>query len=171
MTSTKTNAPLINLDEQTYKLCDFSEDLAKYVANNLVEKKSNEKDSKQLITWNSKGILRIEMKNPYCPECNSTSINLNALYYRKLYYYDKGEVNAALQKYKCKKCDKEFITDIKSIVEDNSNFTLDFKEKTLELVGLFYGSVRKVAQRVKNDTGINISHQTIENWILDVEKP
>ncbi|MDR0911883.1 MAG: hypothetical protein LBM96_04685 [Methanobrevibacter sp.] len=136
----------------------FLKDLAKYVANNFVGEKSNKKHSKHLITWINKGILRIEMKNPYCPECNSTSINLNALYYRKLYYYDKGKVNVGLQKYKCKKCSKEFITDIKSIVEDNSNFTLEFKEKTLELVGLFYRSVRKVAQRVKNDTGINISH-------------
>ncbi|MDR0912709.1 MAG: hypothetical protein LBM96_08955, partial [Methanobrevibacter sp.] len=116
MSSTKTNAPIINLDEQTYKLCDFSEDLAKYVANNSVGEKSDNKHSKQLVTWYSKGILRIEMKNPYCPECNSTSIKYNALYYRKLYYYDKGEVNAGLQKYKCKKCGKEFITNIKSIV-------------------------------------------------------
>ena len=68
-----------------------------------------------------------------------------------------------------KKCGKKFNTDISEIVEDNSNFTHDFKCKCLELVGLFFGSVRNVTYKVKKDTGVNISQQTIENWILGYE--
>jgi len=45
-----------------------------------------------------------------------------------------------------------------------------FKEKVLEFMGLFFGSVRKIAYKVKKDTGIDISHTTIENWILETEK-
>ena len=33
-------------------------------------------------------------------------------------------------------------------------------------MSLFYGSLRNVVYKVKKDTGINVSHQTIENWIL-----
>ncbi|MDR0911657.1 MAG: transposase family protein, partial [Methanobrevibacter sp.] len=32
---------------------------------------------------------------------------------------------------------------------------------------LFYGSLRNVAYKVKKDTGVSISQQTIENWILN----
>ena len=68
-----------------------------------------------------------------------------------------------------KKCNKKFNSDISEIIEDNSNFTYDFKSKCLELVGLFFGSLRNVAYKVKKDTGIHISYQTIENWILEYE--
>ena len=64
--------------------------------------------------------------------------------------------------YKCKKCGKKFNTDISEIVEENSNFTHDFKSKCLELVGLFFGSVRNIDYKVKKDTGVSISPQTIE---------
>ncbi len=37
-------------------------------------------------------------------------------------------------------------------------------------MGLFFGSVRNIAYRVKKDTGVNISQQTIENWILGYKK-
>jgi len=55
-------------------------------------------------------------------------------------------VKTEIQTYKCKKCGKKFNTEI---VEENSNFTHDFKSKCLELVGLFFGSVRNVAYKVK----------------------
>ena len=71
-----------------------------------------------------------------------------------------------IQRYKCKKCGKKFKTDISEVVDDNSNFTNEFKEKCMELAGLFFGSIRKIAYKVKKDTGIDISHTTIENWIL-----
>lgn len=76
-------------------------------------------------------------------------------------------MKSEIQAYKCNKCGKKFNTDISEIVEENSNFTHEFKSKCLELVGLFFGSVRKVAYKVKKDTGVNISQQTIENWILE----
>jgi len=110
------------------------------------------------------------MFEPFCPECFSKIVIKNGVKERKLYFYDKGVVKAEIQAYKCKKCDKKFNTDISEIVEDNSNFTHDFKSKCLELVGLFFGSVRNVAYKVKKDTAVNISQQTIENWILEYKK-
>jgi len=73
-------------------------------------------------------------------------------------------VKTEIQTYKCKKCGKKFNTEI---VEENSNFTHDFKNKCLELVGLFFGSVRNIVYEVKKGTGVSISLQTIENWILE----
>ncbi|MBU4535622.1 MAG: hypothetical protein KKF16_07340, partial [Euryarchaeota archaeon] len=71
---------------------------------------------------------------------------------RTLYFYDKKKIKTEIQAYKCNKCGKKFNTDISEIVEENSNFTHDFKSKCLELVGLFFGSLRNVAYKVKKDT-------------------
>ena len=38
-------------------------------------------------------------------------------------------------------------------------------------MGLFFGSERNIAYKVKKDTRVDISHQTIENWILEYETP
>ena len=86
-----------------------------------------------------------------------------------MYFLNVGEQKCIIQKYKCKKCGKKFKTDITNIVDDNSNFTHEFKEKCIELAGLFFGSIRKIAYKIKKDTGISISRQTIENWILGYE--
>lgn len=87
-----------------------------------------------------------------------------------IFFYDEGAVNAKIQRYTCDNCGYNFITDLDEVVEPGCNYTRVFKEKVLEFVGLFFGSVRKIAYKVKKDTGIDISHTTIENWILETEK-
>jgi len=77
------------------------------------------------------------------------------------FYYRRGLLTLKIQRYKCKKCGKKFKPDIPEVVDDNSNFTNEFKEKCMELAGLFFGSIRKIAYKVKEDTGISISRQTI----------
>jgi hypothetical protein len=72
-------------------------------------------------------------------------------------------VKIEIQGYKCRKFGKKFQTDISKIVDDNSNFTHEFKNKSLELIALFYGSLRNVVYKVKKDTEVDVSHQTIEN--------
>jgi len=47
------------------------------------------------------------------------------------------------------RCLKKFKSNISEIVEDNSNFTHEFKSKCLELRGLFFGSVRNTAYIVQ----------------------
>ncbi|CEL25125.1 hypothetical protein [Methanobacterium formicicum] len=171
MTKQKTPAPINNLIDQSYKLSYFSEDLSKYVENQLKSTQTDFKISKTLNKWFKKNILHIEMFESFCPECFSKFVNKNGVQERTLYFYDKGALETEIQSYKCKKCGKKFNTDISEIVEENSNFTHDFKNKSLELMGLFFGSVRNIAYKVKKDTGVDISHQTIENWILEYENP
>jgi transposase-like protein len=169
MTTTKKLAPINSLFDQGYKLTYFCEDLSKYVENQLKSSKTDQKTSKTLKTWYIKEIFHIEMLEPLCPECSSKFVIKNGVNKRKLYFYDKGTVKTEIQAYKCNKCGKKFTTDISEIVEDNSNFTHDFKSKCLELVGLYFGYVRLIAYNAKKDTGVNISYQTIENWILEYE--
>jgi transposase-like protein len=128
-----------------------------------VKLENNIKLSKKFKKWFKKYILHIEMFKPFCPECFTRYVIKNDFKERILYFYFEGEVKAEIQSYKCKKCGKKFKTDISEIVSDNSNFTNEFKSKSLELVALFYGSVRNVVYKVKQDTGISVSPQTIEN--------
>jgi hypothetical protein len=167
MLKRKTRAPVSNLFDQGYKLSYFCEDLSKYVQNHLKSCKKGYRVSKTLNKWFKKDIFHVEMFQPFCPDCFSKFVIKNGIKERTLYFYDKGVVKTEIQSYKCKKCGKKFNTDISEFVEENSNFTHDFKTKCLELVGLFFGSVRNVAYKVKKDTGVNISQQTIENWILE----
>ncbi len=166
MLKRKTLAPINGLFDQGYKLSYFCEDLSKYVENQLKSLPNDYKVSRTLHKWFKKNIFHIEMFKPFCPECFSKFVIKNGVNERTLYFYDKGVVKTEIQSYKCKKCGKKFNTDISEVVEDNSNFTHDFKSRCIELVGLFFGSVRSIAYKVKKDTGVNISQQTIENWIL-----
>jgi transposase-like protein len=167
MFNQKTLAPVDGLFDQGYKLSYFCEDLSKYVENQSKSLKIGDKASKTLHYWYKKDVFHIEMIVPFCPECYSKNMIKNGFKERILYFYDKGVVESEIQAYKCKKCGKKFDTDISEIVGDNSNFTHDFKRKCLELVGLFFGSVRNVAYKLKEDTGISVSRQTVENWILE----
>jgi len=169
MTKPKILAPDNDLFNQDNKLSYFCENLSEYEEKHVKLENTPIKRSKKLKHWFKKDILHIEMLMPFCPECYSKKVNKDEFKYRKLCFYDKGEVKAEIQSYKCKKCGKKFKTNISTIVSDNSNFTHEFKKKSLELVGLFFGSVRNVAYKVKKDTRVSVSQQTIENWILDYE--
>jgi len=152
MINRKILAPVSGLFDQGYKLSYFCEDLSKYVENQLKSAKTDHKVSGTLKKWFKKNIFHVEMFEPFCPECFSKFVIKNGVKERTIYFYDKGVVKAEIQTYKCKKCGKKFNTDISEIVEENSNFTHDFKSKCLELVGLFFGSVRNIAYKFKKDT-------------------
>jgi len=171
MIKVKTNVPIVNMDEQTYKLSDFVEEFKKIELKELKTENKVNNLSKNILIRNKKSISHYSTKNPFCPSCKSRLVSKHSIHSRKLYFYDKGEVKVQMDRYKCDKCGKTFNTDLSSVVESNSNYTLDFIEKVLDLVGIFYGSLRSVAYKVKKDTEIDISIQTIENWILNVEDP
>ena len=166
MITSKILAPKNGLFNQDYKLSYFCESLSKYEENQIKTQNNNVKRTKKLKQWFKKDILHIEMFKPFCPECYTKSVNKDEIKDRNLYFYNEGEIKTEIQSYKCKKCGKKFITDISEIADKNSNYTHEFKRKSLELAAIFYGSVRNIAFKVKKDTGIAVSPQTIENWIL-----
>jgi len=171
MQNQKTIAPMLSMDEEQYKLSYFSESLSELELNQSEYVKKGKNCYKKLRQWFKKDILHIEMFKSVCPKCYTKKVIKNNKKDRILYFYDEGEVHAEIQGYKCKKCGETFYTNINEIVPVNSNYTHDFIEKTLELVAYFYGSLRAVAYKVKKDTRVSVSHQTIENWILKTKNP
>jgi len=169
MSNIKTTAPIYSMCDKTYKLSYFCEELSEYEEKQSGILKKGENYNNNLKKWFKKDILHIEMLIPICHHCYSSKVIKNNKTERILYFYDKSEVKTEIQGYKCKKCGKTFYTNVEEIVSKNSNYTNDFIQKTLELVVFFNGSLRNVACKVKKDTGIGISHQTIENWILQIK--
>ncbi|NYB51576.1 MAG: hypothetical protein HVN35_03285 [Methanobacteriaceae archaeon] len=169
MTIVKLIAPIGCLNYKQYKLSDFFESFSKYEFE--LSKKRNEvnKYDNSLVMYFKKDFLYIENSFGVCPECYSKSVSPDGYNDRLLYFYYEGAVNAKIKRYTCDNCGNNFITDLNEVVEPGCNYTRGFKEKVLEFVSLFFGSVRKIAYKVKKDTGINISHTTIENWILETQ--
>jgi len=57
MTTVKTNVPIVNMDEQTYKLSDFAEEFKKYELKELKTENRVNNLSKNSLVRNKKGIL------------------------------------------------------------------------------------------------------------------
>lgn len=169
MTIVKSIAPTGCLNYKQYKLSDFFESFSKYEFELGKKRNKANKYDNSLVMYFKKGILYIRDDFGVCPKCYSKSVSLEGYNDRLLYFYDEGAVNAKIQRYARDNCGYNFITDLDEVVEPGCNYTRVFKEKVLEFVGLFFGSVRKVAYKVKKDTGIDISHTTVENWILETE--
>ena len=166
MTIVKSFAPISCLNHKQYKLSDFSESLSKYEFEQGKERNKTNKYDNSLVMYFKKDTLYIEDNFGVCPSCYSKSVSFDGYNDRLLYFYDEGAVNAKIKRYTCDNCGNNFITDLNEVVEPGCNYTRLFKEKVLEFVALFLGLVRKIAYKVKKDTGIDISHTTIENWIL-----
>ncbi len=169
MTIVKLIAPIGCLDYKQYKLSDFFESFSKYEFELSKNRNKANKYDNSLVMYFKKNILYIKDDFGVCPKCYSKSVSSDGYNDRLLYFYDEGAVNAKIKRYTCDSCGYNFITDLDEVVESGCNYTRVFKEKVMEFVGLFFGSVRKVAYKVKRDTGINISHTTLENWILKTE--
>ncbi len=102
------------------------------------------------------------MLYPFCPDCFSKKVSKKwDLKKEKSYLTIKALLKLQFRLINVINVVKSSKQTFLEIVEDNSNFTHEFKRKCLELVGLFFGSVRNIAYRVKKDTGVDISHQTI----------
>ena len=91
----------------------------------------------------------------------------NGTYERKLIFLRLGEQICTIQKYKCKKCCKVFYTDLSSIVYSNSNITLPVIDCIENLYQIYGSRLHKIRFDLKQQHNIEISHQIIENIILN----
>lgn len=108
-------------------------------------------------------------KKPICPSCGSRNIVGNGHSPRKLYFLVKGEKTVFVQDYKCKNCGKKFSTELSSLVKPNSNITLPVIEFIREEYGFYNASLHSIRESLLKHHKIDISHQSIENIILDSE--
>ena len=72
-----------------------------------------------------------------------------------------------IQKYKCIKCGKVFYTDLLSLVYSNSNITLPVIECIETLYQIYGSGLHKIRFYLKQQHNIEISHQSIENILLN----
>ena len=114
-----------------------------------------------------KGKKYFKPVNVVCPKCNSRDVVKNGTYSRKLIFLTYGEQNCVIQKYKCNKCGKIIYTDLSSIVNENANITIPVIEHIEYLYSYFNGSLHKIRKSLKKEYNIEISHQSIENIILN----
>ena len=101
------------------------------------------------------------------PECKSHDVVKNGTYSRKLIFLIYGEQECIIQKYKCNRCGKIIYNDISSIVKGNSNITIPLIEHIKYLYSNFGTSLHKIRKSLKREHRIEISHQSIENIILN----
>ena len=69
--------------------------------------------------------------------------------------------------FKCKKCGKVFYTDLSSLIYPNSNITLPVIECIKNLYQIYGAGLHKIRFDLKQQHNIEISHQSIENILLN----
>jgi hypothetical protein len=112
------------------------------------------------------------MKHKSCPSCGSRDVSLYGTMNKNLIFPDKGKETYKIQKYICnKKCNGGknfyFSTNIDDIVESNSNYVKKFKKEAVELYAEALVSTRSSANLMNSENNIHVSHQSIQNWILE----
>ena len=167
MTKTNIKASSSTLSDKQFKLSDFVPEFSRF---RTVEDKIRigcQSIDDNLFTSTRKGEKYFKPSYVVCTECGSRDVVKNGTYSRKLIFLTIGEQNCVVQKYKCNKCGHIIYTDLSSIVNGNANITLPVIEHIQYLYSLFSGSLHKIRQSLKKEHNIEISHQSIENIILD----
>jgi transposase-like protein len=106
-----------------------------------------------------------EMLNPICPYCNSIKHTKQGFYQIKPKFDNDKKVKIHLQRYKCKKCDKKYSTNLFNIKEENKSYLNTIKEKTRQSKLFRGGSLRNIALDFKIFKNMTISHTTIKNFL------
>lgn len=106
------------------------------------------------------------MSHARCPHCNSRHVVKYGFTDRILIFKEIGRTHVKVQRYVCKRCGKTFQTDLRSLVDKNSNFTNELKNESEHLISDYLGSLKNVCKSFQKFFGISISHQTIENWLF-----
>ena len=167
MTKTKIKAPYQCMDLKEYKLFDFVPEFSEFRQFDDLSRFGCENIDNNLIRLEKRGKIYFKNKISICPSCNSTHTVKNGTYERKLFFLRIGEKLCTIQKYKCKKCGKVFYTDLSSLVYDNSNITLPVINCIENLYQIYGVSLHKIRFDLKQQHNIEISHQSIENILLN----
>ena len=155
------------MSDKQFKLSDLIPEFSKFRTIEDKKRIGCQTVDDSLFVLSKKGKKYFKPSNVFCPECNSHNVVKNGTYSRKLIFLIDGEQECIIQKYKCNKCGKIIYTDISSIVKGNSNITLPVIEHIKYLYSNFGTSLHKIRKSLKREHEIEISHQSIENIILN----
>ncbi len=167
MTNQNIKASYSIMSDKQFKLSDLIPEFSKYRTIEDKKRIGCQTIDDSLFTITKKGKKYFKPSNVFCPECNSHDVVKNGTYSRKLIFLIDGEQECIIQKYKCNKCGKIIYTDISSIVKGNSNITIPLIDHIKYLYSNFGSSLHKIRKSLKREHKIEISHQSIENIILN----
>jgi len=167
MSSIKTKAPYECMELKEYKLSDFIPEFSEFRQFEDLSRFGCENIENNLIRLEKQGKIHFENRIATCPSCRSHHAVKNGTYERKLIFLRIGEQICTIQKYKCKKCGKVFYSDLSSLVYPNSNITLPVIDCIRNLYQIYGAGLHKIRFDLKQQHNIEISHQSIENIILN----
>ena len=157
------------LDVIPYKIFDFIQNISKNIKISSKIKNNNKKvNNEKNKNYNSE-YYYLENIKPICPHCKSKNITKHGYTTRKLVILDNGDVKITILRYKCKKCNKTFNTDLSEIVLPNCNITIPVISEILTSYSIYGSSVYKIKNHLKQSFNVEISHQRIEDFILAYE--
>ena len=167
MTNKKIKAPNKFIKSKQYKLFDFVPEFSKYREFEDLSRVGCDSIDENLIRLEKRGKIHFENKIAVCPSCKSTHNVKNGVYERKLIFLIIGKKIYSIQKYKCKKCGKPFFTDLSSLVSDNSNITFPVFDCIKNLYQIYDAGLNQIRYYLKKQYNVEISHQSIENILLN----
>lgn len=167
MSSIKIKAPYEFMESKQFKLFDFVPEFSEFRQFDDLSRFGCENIENNLIKLEKRGKIHFENRVAICPSCKSHNAVKNGTYERKLIFLRIGEQICTIQKYKCRKCSKVFYTDLLSLVYSNSNITLPVIECIENLYQIYGAGLHKIRFDLKQQHNIEISHQSIENILLN----
>ena len=167
MASKNIKAPYEYMEPKEYNLSDFIPEFSEFRQSDDLSQFGCENIENNLIRLEKRGKIHFQNRIAICPSCKSHHTVKNGVYERKLIFLRIGERICTIQKYKCKKCGKVFYTDLSSLVYPNSNITLPVIECIENLYQIYGAGLHKIRFDLKQQHNIEISHQSIENILLN----
>ncbi len=167
MSSIKIKAPYEFMESKQFKLFDFVPEFSEFRQFDDLSRFGCENIENNLIRLEKRGKIHFENRVAICPSCKSHNAVKNGTYERKLIFLRIGEQICTIQKYKCIKCGKVFYTDLLSLVYSNSNIALPVIECIENLYQIYGAGLHKIRFDLKQQHNIEISHQSIENILLN----
>lgn len=167
MSSIKIKAPYEFMESKQFKLFDFVPEFSEFRQFDDLSRFGCENIENNLIRLEKRGKIHFENRVAICPSCKSHNAVKNGTYERKLIFLRIGEQICTIQKYKCIKCGKVFYTNLLSLVYSNSNITLPVIECIENLYQIYGAGLHKIRFDLKQQHNIEISHQSIENILLN----
>ena len=106
--------------------------------------------------------------DPICPKCHRNYVIKWNIYSKPVNSQEYcGDIK--LQRYRCKRCDITFITDLEDQYKKHSSFSNDLLNMAASVKELNWSSYRDIAEYFQIFLGIKISHETLRKSLEIIE--
>lgn len=154
-----------NIDFIQLKLFDFEDENINFdekLEENIFNSYKPKNAKKNVGLFKDK---HFHMINPICPHCNKSDFTKQGFYTINPTFDNGEKVKIFLQRYYCKKCGKKFSTRLFDIKKEYNHFSTQIKDKVRKSKVSRGGSLRDMVDDLKTFLNLDISHQTIKNWL------